>query len=259
MPAGGPPVIDLHTHLLPGVDDGARTFGESTSVLARLASQGVTTLVCTPHLRASDAAGAPFARNEALLAELARRAVHAPTLHLGWEILLDRPGVDLTATELRLAGSTAVLVEFPHSGIPPRATAELARLRESGVVPVVTHPERYWGGSATHVREWRSVGAVMQGDATYLLGGGDKGRLARVLLGEGLIDLLASDNHGDTRSLGAAHTWLVEIGAAEQASLLTAGNAERVLAGHAPLPVPPIEIPRGVTSRLRELLLGRRG
>jgi protein-tyrosine phosphatase len=252
-------VIDVHTHLLPGVDDGARTFAESTAVLSRLAAQGVTTLVCTPHLRASEAATAPYRRNEALLAELARRAAAAPALRLGWEILLDRPGVDLTAPELRLAGSSAVLVEFPHSGIPPRATAELARLRESDVVPVVAHPERYWGASATHVREWRAVGAVMQGDATYLLGGGDKGRLARQLLGEGLIDLLASDNHGDKRSLGAARSWLMELGAAEQAELLTRRNAERLLEGVAPEPVPPLEVPRGVTARLRELLLGRRG
>ncbi|HEY0972121.1 MAG TPA: CpsB/CapC family capsule biosynthesis tyrosine phosphatase [Gemmatimonadales bacterium] len=252
-------MIDIHTHLLPGVDDGARTMDESVEVLRRLASQGVTTLVCTPHLKASRAFEAPRARNDALLAELRARMGGAIDLRLGWEIMLDRPGQDLSSGVLRLAGSSSVLVEFPHSGVPPRSAFELARLRESGVVPVLAHPERYMGASVWQVREWRSAGAVMQGDATYLLGSGDRGRLARALLEEGLIDLLSSDNHGDQRSLRAARDWLTEMGATEHAELLTGGNAGRVLNDDMPLPVPPLSLPRGFAARLRELLFGRRG
>jgi protein-tyrosine phosphatase len=58
------------------------------------------------------------------------------------------------------------------------------------------------------------------------------------MLAEGLIDILASDNHGDSRSLGAARAWLEEHGADEQLDLLTRVNAERVLADEDPLPVP---------------------
>ena len=250
-------MIDIHTHLLPGVDDGARTFDESLAALQALTSEGVRRIVCTPHLRASQVPDAPRARNEALLAELRHRTQGLVELELGWEIMLDRPGVDLTGAALRLGSSRAVLVEFPHGGVPPGAVAELYRIRESGVIPVLAHPERYWGCSITHVREWRDAGAVMQGDATFLLGGGDKGRLARALLEHGLIDLLASDNHGDRRSLRGVRDWLGEMRADEAAELLTRQNAGRLLADEPMEPVPPVVVDRSLAQRLRELLFGR--
>lgn len=250
-------MIDLHTHLLPGVDDGARTFDESVRVLTRFAEQGVTRVVCTPHLRATETVEAPFTRNAALLAELRQRVGPVPALSLGWEIMLDRPGADLTRTSLRLAGAAAVLVEFPRSGIPPRAADELHRIRTTGVVPVVAHPERYFGASVTHAREWRAAGAVLQGDATFVMGSGERGVLARAMLAHGLFDVLASDNHGDVRSLGAVREWLTSVGAGEQAELLTHENARRVLAGEATAPVPPVTVRAGVVGRLRELLARR--
>ena len=250
-------MIDLHTHLLPGVDDGARTLDESVRVLERLARQGVTRVVCTPHLRATEATAAPFVRNASLLADLRERVGPVPALSLGWEIMLDRPGADFTRTSLRLGGAAAVLVEFPRSGIPPRAADELHRIRTTGVVPVVAHPERYWGATLVHAREWRAAGAVLQGDATFLLGSGARGELARAMLSQGMFDLLASDNHGDTRSLGPAREWLVSLGATEHAELLTHENARRVLAGETVAPVPPITLRAGVVGRLRELLVRR--
>ena len=250
-------MIDIHTHLLPGVDDGARTVEQSVETLERLAADGVTVVVCTPHLRASAAAEAPAERNAALLAELRARTPSGPVLRPGFEIMLDVPGADLATPALRLAGAAAVLVEFPHTGVPPRAARELGRLRTSGVVPVVAHPERYWGTSLAHVREWRAAGAVMQGDATVLLGRHERGALARALLAEGLVDLLASDNHGDARSLRGARDWLVELGAAEQAAQLTSRNAAHLLADEPLEPVAPVVIEQKVLHRLRDLLLGR--
>jgi protein-tyrosine phosphatase len=250
-------MVDLHTHLLPGVDDGARSAEQALEALARFAADGVTTVVCTPHLRASMAASAPAERYAARLAALRAAAAAAPELRLGFEIMIDRPGVDLSAPALRLGGANAVLVEFPHTGVPPRAVRELERLRASGVVPVLAHPERYWGSSVAHVREWRAAGAVMQGDATILLGRHERAALARALLAEGLIDLLASDNHGDTRSLRAARDWLAENDAVEQAAQLTDRNARHLLAGEALEPVAPIVVAHGMIHRLRDLLLGR--
>ena len=82
--------------------------------------------------------------------------------------------------------------------------------------------------------------------------------LAKSLLGAGLVDCLASDNHGDRRSLAAARVWLEELGATDHAQILTHGNASRLLADAPTLPVPPLPLGRGVFHRLRELLLGRR-
>jgi len=250
-------VIDIHSHLLPGVDDGSPSVELSVAVLARFARDGVTTLVCTPHLRATDAARAPYEEYADVFAGLVARAPTVPALKLGWEIMLDAPGIDLGAPHLRLGGSAAVLVEFPRSGVPARAADELLRLRNSGIVPVVAHPERYWGCTADTVRAWRACGAVIQTDAAMLLGNGPMTRLAKQLLEEGLVDCLASDNHGDARSLRSAREWLEEIAAPEQAVLLTETNPGRVLADEEMLPVPPVRFEKGVLERLRELVFGR--
>ncbi|MDQ3950902.1 MAG: hypothetical protein M3282_11235, partial [Gemmatimonadota bacterium] len=82
-------------------------------------------------------------------------------------------------------------------------------------------------------------------------------RLAVELLQRGLVDVIASDNHGDSRSLASARDWLLDMGAAEQAQLLTETNAARLLANEPPLPVPPLEPQRGMLSRLRALFGGR--
>ena len=97
-------MIDIHTHLLPGVDDGSQSFETSASVLARFALEGIRAVVCTPHLDASRAGSAPVAYYGELLTALRS---HLPTngslrVLSGWEIKLDRPGCDLTAPELSL-------------------------------------------------------------------------------------------------------------------------------------------------------------
>lgn len=250
-------MIDIHSHLLPGVDDGSPSLAVSVGVLERFARDGVTTVVCTPHLNATHAARAPHQEYRRVFDALLERAPAGVTLQLGWEIMLDAPGIDLRATHLRLAGSAAVLVEFPRTGIPVRAIDELARIRGSGLVPVVAHPERYWGCTAQVVRAWRGVGAAIQTDATMLLGSGPMTRLARQMLEEGLVDCIASDNHGDTRSLHTASRWLEEIGAVQQAALLTDTNPGRLLADEPLLPVPPVRLDRGVLGRLRELVFGK--
>jgi protein-tyrosine phosphatase len=78
------------------------------------------------------------------------------------------------------------------------------------------------------------------------------------LLNAGLVDLFASDNHGDSRSLVTARTWLLEVATPEHAELLTRGNARRLLAGEALLPVAPLPVAsKGVIARLRELFVRR--
>jgi len=137
-------MIDVHTHLLPGVDDGSPSIDVSLPVLERFATDGVEVVVCTPHLDASRAGQAPYDRHVEILAQLRAQAPEKPELKLGWEIMLDVPRADLRDTRLSLGGSTAVLVEFPRMMIPPNAAEELFRLRMSGIVPVLAHPERYW-------------------------------------------------------------------------------------------------------------------
>jgi protein-tyrosine phosphatase len=251
-------VIDLHTHLLPGVDDGSPTAAHSAAVLQRMQAEGVKVVVCTPHLRASEALVAPVEEHSRLHQELQAVAPTGLQLLSGFEIMLDSPGADLTPAALALGSSRARLVEFPRRGLPPGATEELLRLRMSGVLPVVAHPERYIGCTMETIGVWRDVGAVMQADAVALLGAGPMADFARQMLTEGVIDVLASDNHGDRRSLSQVRDWLAEIGAAEQARILAEENPRRVLADEPVLAVPPIRFRRGVFERLRELVFGSR-
>ncbi|HET9003630.1 MAG TPA: CpsB/CapC family capsule biosynthesis tyrosine phosphatase [Gemmatimonadaceae bacterium] len=248
-------MIDLHTHLLPGVDDGSPSIDASRPVLERFAAEGVTTVVCTPHLAASEAgkAGPGRERHAAMLAELAAAVPGGPQLLLGWEIMLDEPGVDLAPRELALGTSTAVLVEFPRTSPPGNGAAELFRIRMSGIVPVLAHPERYWGCTVDAVREWRRCGAVIQMDAIMLFGKSPMSVVARDLVTHGLVDCMASDNHADKRSLRAAHQWVAELAGEEQAALLTRENPRRILADEPTLPAVPLTRRRGMGDRLREL------
>jgi protein-tyrosine phosphatase len=251
-------LIDLHTHLLPGVDDGSPSVEVSLGVLQRFAAEGVDVVVCTPHLRASQAVKITDATYASIFDTLTAAAPPRPVLKRGWEIMLDVPGVDLTAPTLTLGGSTAMLVEFPRTGVPLRAIDELQRLRNEGRVPVLAHPERYLGCTLSQVRSWRAQGIVMQIDAIALLAGGRMGEMALALIEEGLADCLASDNHGDARSLSMVREWFVEQDAQEHAALLTEVNPRRLLDNSPVLPVPPVQVRRGLLERLRELMRGRR-
>ncbi|HEX2678465.1 MAG TPA: hypothetical protein VHM19_17555, partial [Polyangiales bacterium] len=103
----------------------------------------------------------------------------------------------------------------------------------------------------------RKAGAVIQMDTAGLLGKGRIAKISRELLEHGLVDLFASDNHGDSRTLATARDWLLEVSTPEQADLLTRGNARRVLDGEPPAPVPPLPADSGLFARFREMILGR--
>jgi protein-tyrosine phosphatase len=250
-------MIDLHSHLLPGVDDGSPSIEATLPVLERFGAVGVEVLVLTPHLNASEATRAPYEKHVEILEQLRAAAPARPELRLGWEIMLDEPNADLRAPHLGLGGSRAVLVEFPRVAVPAQAADEIYRLRASGLMPVLAHPERYWGCTVEKVREWRNAGAAIQMDTAGLLGSGTVTQISRALLEAGLVDLFSSDNHGDTRSLATARDWLTEVATPEHVDLLTRGNARRLLEGHPVIPVPPLATGGGLLTRLRELFLRR--
>ncbi len=246
-------MIDIHSHLLPGVDDGSPSVTVSVRVLKRFAAQGVECVVLTPHLTASRAATAPYERHLAILASLRAASPEKPELQLGWEIMLDTPNADLRASHLSLGKSTAVLVEFPRMNVPQAAAEELYRIRATGRVPVLAHPERYWGCTVQRVADWRAAGAVIQMDTVGLIGRGAIATMSRQLIEEGLVDLFASDTHGDARSLATARDWLLEVATPEHAELMTRINARRLLDSEPLVPVPPLSRERGIFDRLREL------
>lgn len=249
-------MIDLHNHLLPGVDDGSRSVAQSVRVLGAFAAQGVTAVCLTPHLLASQADAGPPPAHELAFAALRAAAPAAPTLHRGAEIMLDRPlpAIVAGARRVTLNGTQFVLVEFPRLVTFQAAAAALAHVVEIGLTPVLAHPERYTCCTPEAVRRWRALGAVIQVDGPTLPTQRGRGHRARALVAEGLADILAGDNHGDDRSLVSPREFLVRHGGEMQAHLLLAVNPAAILAGGRLEPVPPLPLQPTLLGRLRHLL-----
>ncbi|HSE28282.1 MAG TPA: CpsB/CapC family capsule biosynthesis tyrosine phosphatase [Gemmatimonadales bacterium] len=247
-------MIDLHTHLLPAVDDGSRSVAQSVAVLDRYAREGVTAVCLTPHLLASEAAAPPPAHDAAFEAlRLAAPAV--PALHRGAEVMLDRP-LPAAAAERRtvtLAGSHHILVEFPRLVAYQTVANALHHVVQLGLVPLLAHPERYACCSPGAVEAWRRLGALMQVDATTLASGGGRGDRARQLVARGLADILAADNHGDRRGLLVARELLLEHGGEAQADLLLVANPAAILTDGIVEAVPPLELRASIAERLKRI------
>lgn len=251
-------MIDLHSHLLPGVDDGSRSVEQSVAVLREIAELGVTDVCLTPHLIASRAeAGIPASYDRAFAA-LSSAAPSEVRLHRGAEVMLDRPlGPRAAANRsITLGGSRFILVEFPR--IVPRETIDTAlrQVIDRGLVPVLAHPERYSSCSTTSAHAWRRAGARLQVDANTLLSRQSRGDRARRLLAAGLADIVAADNHGDDRSLKAVYDALVESGGSAQAEALTVRNPRAILDDRSLEDVEPMVLRTTWAHRLRRLFDG---
>lgn len=247
---------DFHSHLVPGVDDGSRTLDESLYSIGRMVEAGLDRVITTPHLWLSHAAGGQLTAFLELHdhrwtgLELAVRARY-PELDFrrGFEVMLDRPGLDLSDPRLRLGGTRFVLVEWPLHRIPSGASAMLERIVRSGLIPVVAHPERYHGigPGLGLVREWKRAGALLQGNYGSLAGQNGRGARAFILrmMQEGTLDYLCSDFHGRrkyTFFMVPGARALRELGGDEQLAVLGKVNPARLFDGKAPLPVPPLSL-----------------
>lgn len=224
-------MIDLHCHLLPGVDDGSRSVAQSVEVLTRMAAGGVTDIVLTPHLEASRVLEGPPPSHDEAFAALTQAAPPGIRLHRGAEVMLDR-ALTSRAVETRritLAGSRYVLVEFTGMVAARAASSALEQVVKGGLVPLLAHPERYAACSVSMVTHWRALGARIQVDANTVFRPSGRGRRARALLAAGLVDVLAADNHGDSRSLVEPFRQLEAAGADEVARLTMMSNPEAVL------------------------------
>ena len=250
------PAADFHSHLMPGVDDGARNLAEALEAIERMVGAGIGRICTTPHLRASETRDP--ARLERRLSELdeawdrvssaAGDRFSGLTLERGCEVCLDVGDPDFSDPRIRLAGTAFVLVEWRRLQIPPRKDEDiLRRIRADGYVPVLAHPERYGGiRYDTEVAgRWRASGAYLQVNQGSLAGryGREAQEVACKLLSYGWVDYLSSDFHARPHLkvyLAEARTFLLERSASEQLGLLTVTNPSRLLKGETPLPVPPL-------------------
>lgn len=251
-------MLDLHCHLLHGVDDGSRSIEQSVRTLNLMRENGTTAVCLTPHFSVGRIARGLPPEHDSAFAELRNAAPRGVALHRGVELLLDRPVRTelLDHPELTLGGTRFVLVEFTRLAASMSITNALRQVIQLGLVPLLAHPERYQACSPQAVRQWKADGALMQVDATTLLSGRGRGQRARTLLAHGLADILAADNHGDKRLLKTAFDYLAEHGGVAQAELLTTRNPAAILANGELEPVPPLEIKTPLLDRLKTILGG---
>jgi protein-tyrosine phosphatase len=249
-------MIDLHCHVLPGVDDGPDTIDESVALARAAAEAGTETIVATPHIdhaHGVEVAQIPIAV-AALNSGLARRGVPVNVL-VGGEIALTRYD-ELTDADLEvlgLGGGPYLLIESPYSMQAGDFDALIFEMRMRGHDIVLAHPERCPGFEREPDRLERLVGAGVLCSVTAGSIGGQFGRSVRTfsldLVQRGLVHNVASDAHDHARrrpglvdAFASAEEDLPGISA--QAEWLTRDAPAAILAGRAlperpPLPAPP--------------------
>jgi len=247
-------VIDLHSHVLPGLDDGAADLDEAVAICRAAAEDGIEVLAGTPHVR-SDHPTTPEQMEDAL-ASLRDAAGDIVRLVGGGEIdlfELDRPHEELV--RFALAGNPDyLLVETPYRGWPVELPEQLFRLRTIGVVPVLAHPER---NAEVQQRPDLLVPLVAGGTLVQLTSASLDGRggrraetCARLLLDRNLAHLVASDAHTPAvRAIGMRRA-AAAVGDEALARWLTV-DVPRAIVEQEELP------PRPQTVRPRRRLFGR--
>ena len=196
-------MFDLHAHILPGVDDGAKTMADAVEMARVAAAHGTRVVLATPHRRdVTENSSIPQVRG--LLAEfneeLQRLDIELEVL-IGMENHLDLelPEDVSAGRALPMNGSRYALVELPFFGYPNYAEDVLFRLQLQGVTPVLAHPERIeaFQRHPDLLAGFVERGMLSQITAGSIVGhfGGDVKRITSRLLRRGLVHIIASDTH----------------------------------------------------------------
>lgn len=230
-------MIDLHAHLLPGVDDGAETEQEALAMAVAAAEGGTAAMILTPHQRHPRWPNEDVSGLRERFAKFKTAAGSALRLELGAELYVDSTLLDdvEAGAVLPLAGSRYLLLEFPPPAVGS-AREIVHELAIGGWRPVLAHPERVapWAEDPTLILRLADVGALVQLTAMSITGdfGARAERCSRVLLDHGCVHFVASDAHGVLRRpppLARARAEIAQRCGEEVATLLLADNPAAVL------------------------------
>jgi protein-tyrosine phosphatase len=236
--------VDLHTHFLPGLDDGARTAEDSMDMLSTLAGLGFTTVNATPHQRDGMFMPSRAAIDEAFAATQARAQAELPGVTLGlaaenfWDEVLHARlfgGGELPCYQ----GGRSFLFELNPHMMPPRIETSLFDVRIGGKLPVMAHPERYTAVQEDVSRAealGRCSALVVDLGALDGAHGRPQMKTARRLLEEGLVHAATSDLHraSDGRAVAAGITWIRKRLGPEALERLLVDNPRRIVNGELP-------------------------
>jgi protein-tyrosine phosphatase len=258
-------VIDLHCHILPGLDDGPVNLDFSVAMARAAAENGIQVMVATPHIR-DDYDVDPYA--VAPLVEQVNAALEEEETQLlvlgGGEVALDKAG-ELDDDALRtvaLGSSDYVLLESPYKAIDIDIEGIVREVQGRGFKPLLAHPERcpIFQHDPDRLKRLVNMGVLCSVTAASLAGGfgSTVRRFTLELVHDGLIHDIASDAHDHLHRppdlLAGFESAEAEIpGISDQASWFTVTAPVAILAGR-PLPARPDPPPRPPTSRWRRLV-----
>ena len=199
-------MIDLHSHLLPGIDDGAPDLATALQLAKVALADGITHMVCTPHIHPGRYDNTPQTIEQALaelragLAEqqLALQVSAAAEVRFGMELMLAVKQQQIPFLGL-WQQRPVLLLEFPHGELPFGAERLTQWLLQQGIQPMIAHPERNKGllRDPSKIKPLVQQGCLFQVTAGAVAGrfGQPAQDLAERFLAEGLVTILASDAH----------------------------------------------------------------
>ena len=235
-------MFDLHSHILPAIDDGAKRMSESLDMMAIAAECGTKTIIATPHV----IEGSWLPEWETILnktTELNQAAANAGisiTILPGAEVALNMDILDrITGPGQYCINSTQyMLVELPATHIPPFADDFFFTLQARGITPILAHPERHHeiGNNPWILLEWIRRGILTQMNGTSFTGrmGERTMKTAELLLTNNMIHLLGSDAHSPrqrTPRLTEARTKLHSLVDPDYAEQITTTNPSYITQG----------------------------
>lgn len=232
-------MIDLHSHILPGLDDGSRTVEDARALARRAAAEGVTAIAATPHVRLDYPTrpgemerGVIRLREDFVEQRIDIEVLHGGELDLGMLATLDDD--ELRRFTLAQSGRY-LLLEFPYTGWPPGLEETVYGLGLRGFVAVVGHPERNRAvqSNPRRLAEAVRMGALVQITAASLDGriGRSSQKAAQRLLELGFAHILASDAHTpEIREAGLADA-VEAVGDDALARFLTVDAPSAIVAG----------------------------
>jgi len=197
-------MIDLHCHILPGLDDGAKSIEDALAMAEDAIADGITHVVATPH--ASSAYAFDFAKVSSARKELTARLAGRLTLATGCDFHLNPENLAAIRCEpapFCINQKGYLLVEFNEFSIPPSMDQTLHELQLAGLRPVITHPERngILRAQPERLLKWVQLGCYAQitaGSLTGVFGPGSK-EVAWSWLARGLVHFVSSDAHNTAR------------------------------------------------------------
>lgn len=232
--------VDIHTHILPGIDDGAADWEQTKRMLKLQSEEGVTDIIATPHFDLEGSGSSPdeicgLARQAEAAAGEMDLGIH---VYPGCEVLFS-PGVPEAYREgkiLTLAQSRYVLVEFFPRSAYPEIREGIRELCMQGAVPVIAHVERYECLMNEYDRlfELEKIGALMQMNSRSILGvrWDKRVRMCRRLIRNGFVHFLGSDCHNEAErppKMKDVYDVVAGFGGEKMAGELAGENAAHIL------------------------------